>query len=383
MFVPIANEPRDYAWGSRTLLADYLGRDRSGDPEAELWFGAHPGCPALVTAGAGTGATLDAALDAAELRHPAILLKVLAAGEPLSLQVHPDAARAKAGFEREDAAGIPRDAPERCYRDPHPKPELVVAVTPFEALSGFRPHEQALAVFDALADEDARLAPVAERVRAGDALAWLLSDAADVARAVEAVPSAAAAIAPAHPVEADTVARLVAAHPRDPGILIALLLNRVTLQPGEALYLPAGNMHAYLSGLGIELMSASDNVLRCAFTPKHIDVAELLEVVDRTPLADPRLPAERLEGATAYRPDAPFELRRVAGEHRAPAARALLIAARPARIVVDEEAHELRAGEGAWIDADAPFSVASEEAWLALERDTPGARLPARGARHS
>ncbi|UOW01164.1 mannose-6-phosphate isomerase, class I [Agrococcus sp. SCSIO52902] len=372
MFVPIANEPRAYAWGSRTLLADYLGRDASGDPEAELWLGAHPGCPSTVAAGEHAGRGLGEALEAWGRPQPALLLKALAAAEPLSLQAHPDASEAQEGFAREDRLGIARDAPERNYRDPHPKPELIVAVTPFEALSGFRPAGEALRVLDALAAADARLAPVAARVRAGDALAWLLSGGDEVAAAVAAAEAAAPAIAAAHPVEADTVDRLARTHPGDPGILVALLLNRVSLAPGEALYLPAGNLHAYLEGLAIELMGPSDNVLRGGLTPKHVDVPELLRVVDTTPLVEPRLASTPLEGAVAYRPAAPFELRRIAGVHRVEGGvRGLLLAARPTRVAIDGAEHELPQAAGAWIDAAEPFEVRSDEAWLALERDTP------------
>ena len=371
MFVPITNAPRDYAWGSRRLLADYLGREPSGGPEAELWLGAHPGSPSTVTAGEHEGLELGAAIDAEDGRQPAMLLKVLAAAEPLSLQAHPDAVRARAGFEREEAAGIARDAPHRSYRDPFAKPEMIVAVTPFEALSGFRPAADARRVFDALADVDARFAPVAARVRAGDALAWLLSGAAEVAPAVSAAVARADAIAAAMPVEADTLRRVSDAHPGDPGILVALLLERLSLQPGEALFLPAGNLHAYLEGLGIELMGPSDNVLRGGLTPKHVDVAELLAVAATSRTGDPRLPAVELEGALAYRPPAPFELRRIEGAHAAPAGRALLLAVAPATLEVDDRRHELGAADGAWIDTAEPFSVDSAEAWLALELDTP------------
>ncbi|WP_347756287.1 mannose-6-phosphate isomerase, class I [Agrococcus sp. ProA11] len=371
MFVPIANQPRDYAWGSRTLLADYLGREPSGGPEAELWLGAHPGCPSRVTAGEQAGMDLGAAIEAAGGRQPSMLLKVLAAAEPLSLQVHPDAARARAGFEREDAAGVARDAPHRNYRDPFAKPELIVAVTPFEALSGFRPVDDAERVFDGLAALDARCAPVAERVRAGGGLAWLLSGAPEVAPAVRAAADRIDDIAATLPGEADTIRRLALAHPGDPGILVALLLNRLSLAPGEALYLPAGNLHAYLEGLGIELMGPSDNVLRGGLTPKHVDVPELLAVVDTTPQIDPRLPSRPLDGAVAYRPPAPFELRRVDGAHSVAAGRGLLLAVSPATVDVDGDRRRLAASEAAWIDTDAPFRVDAAEAWLALDLDTP------------
>lgn len=371
MFVPIANEPRDYAWGSSTLLASYLGRDASGGPEAELWLGAHAGSPAVVTDGPHAGTDLGAAIEAEGGRQPGMLLKVLAAAQPLSLQAHPDADRARAGFEREDAAGIARDAPDRNYRDPHPKPEIIVAVTPFEALSGFRPTAEATAVAAALREADDRTRPLLEHVVAGDALPWLLSGGPEVAPLVDAVVAIAPRLARSHPVEADTVARLAATHPGDPGILVALLLNRVSLAPGEALFLPAGNLHAYLSGLGMELMGPSDNVLRGGLTPKHVDVAELLAVVDPTPLADPRLPAEPIEGATAYRPAAPFELRRVSGAHEVAGGRGLLLVVSGGTATVDGRAHRLRRADAAWIDTATPFRIEAAEAWLALEHDTP------------
>ncbi|MGC5076993.1 mannose-6-phosphate isomerase, class I [Agrococcus sp. DT81.2] len=380
MFVPIANEPRDYAWGSTTLLASYLGRSGSGGPEAELWLGAHPASPSVVARGPHAGSELGSVLDAEGARRPAMLLKVLAAAQPLSLQAHPDAGRAREGWEREERLGIPLDAPHRSYRDPNPKPEIIVAVTSFEALSGFRPRAQASEVAAALAAADERAAPLVEHVSAGDALPWLLSGSPDVAPVVEAAVAARDELARTHPVEADTVARLSSAHPGDPGILVALLLNRVSLAPGEALFLPAGNLHAYLSGLGIELMGPSDNVLRGGLTPKHVDVAELLAVVDRTPLVDPRLPAEPLDGAVAYRPSAPFELRRVAGRHDVDAGRALLLAVSDATVTVDGETHRMRAADAAWIDTAAPFRVDAAEAWLALERDTPQAGVPALSA---
>ncbi|WP_342384318.1 mannose-6-phosphate isomerase, class I [Agrococcus sp. KRD186] len=376
MFVPIANDPRGYAWGSTRLLADYLRRTPSGGPEAELWLGAHPGSPSRVTGGEHLGLDLSQAIEAAGRTQPVMLLKVLAAAEPLSLQAHPNAARARAGHEREDVAGIARDAPHRNYRDPFAKPELVVAVTPFEALSGFRPREQAQGVAEALAAVDARFGPLAEHVRSGDALAWLLSGALEVRAAIAAASERSDAIAAALPDEADTIARLAAAHPGDPGILVALLLNRVSLAPGEALYLPAGNLHAYLEGLGMELMGPSDNVLRGGLTSKHVDVDELLAIVDETPLEDPRLPAMELDGAIAYRPEAPFELRLVEGTHRVGPGRALLLAISPTRIDVDGVTHELDVAQAAWIDTEVDFSVASDEAWLALECDTPEGSPP-------
>ncbi|MET0933019.1 MAG: mannose-6-phosphate isomerase, class I [Mycetocola sp.] len=332
MFVPIVNTPRDYAWGSRTEIAGLLGREPSGRPEAELWLGAHPGSPARILtpdAVGGSGTLADwIAADAAStgLSEPRLpfLLKLLAADAPLSLQAHPSPEQARDGFAREEAAGVPLDAPTRNYKDAFHKPELIFALSDsFDALCGFRP------VADAAADVDALLAVPGLAGDALEALATfrmsldgrpdadvlrrvvgsLLRD--DVSVLVRAVTDAAASAAESPAV--DTVRLLAEHYPGDPGIVVSLLIHRVTLSRGDVLYLPAGNIHAYLRGFGVELMAASDNVLRGGLSPKHIDVDELMGVLDFTPAPVPYLEAEQpADGVDLYRPDVPdFELAHV------------------------------------------------------------------------
>ncbi|MET0304196.1 MAG: mannose-6-phosphate isomerase, class I [Microbacteriaceae bacterium] len=338
MLIAIENTPRDYAWGSTTAIAELLGHAPTGAPEAELWLGAHPGSPSRVVGAAGSGdsaAGADTLLDVVDGRLP-FLLKVLAAATPLSLQAHPTPEQAEAGFARENAAGVPEGASDRNYKDAFHKPELIFALSdPFRALCGFRAVEQTLAVLEPVAAE-ARIAPLVERLRgvadaadeagaaadasggdSGDArilrstFEWLISGGDDVDALVAALIEAAA--------EADgpswqTVRQLADHYPGDPGIAISLLINSVSLSPGEVLYLPAGNIHAYLEGLGIELMAASDNVLRGGLTPKHVDVPELLDVLDFEPLPVPYLsPSHPAPGISVFRPDVPdFELTVVA-----------------------------------------------------------------------
>ncbi|MFC7431096.1 MULTISPECIES: mannose-6-phosphate isomerase, class I [unclassified Agrococcus] len=367
----IANDVRDYAWGSDALLADLLGSEPSGGPEAELWLGAHPAWPARLD----DGTPLDVALADAGAEQPGILLKALAAAHALSLQVHPSTAQAQAGFAAEEAAGVPLDASHRSYRDPRSKPELIVAVTPFEALSGFQPTARTLAVLDALAAIDGRVAPYAAIVRRStrEALAWLLAGGGDVDDVVAGVVAAAPSLPAEHAAAADTVARLTADYPGDAGIATALMLHRVSLAPGEGVFLPAGNLHAYLEGLGIELMEASDNVLRGGLTTKHVDRDELLRVVDVTPVDDPMLHPVPLEGATAYRPAAPFELRHVMGAHDAgPAACAVVLAVAPTTVEVAGVRLDLARGEAAFASSPEAIRLDTRDAWLALEvRDTP------------
>ena len=347
MFVRIGNTPRDYAWGSTQAIADLLGTEPSGGPEAELWLGAHPGSPSRILDPSQTGGAADLAawfaedasraLGSPEPRLP-YLLKVLAADGPLSLQAHPSAAQAKAGYDREEAEGIPVDSPDRNYRDPYPKPELIFALSePFDALCGFRDPAVSAAVLAGLAlatdGEGRRAIESFGRSLAGDpsvalrrATEWLLGRDPAVSGLVAAVLDAAQRVTPdadpATRLAADTAMMLAQAFPGDPGIVLALLLNRVALRPGQVLYLPAGNIHAYLRGLGIELMTASDNVLRGGLTPKRIDVAELVSILDFSPIEAKPLEAERPRaGVEVFRPDVPdFALDHVVVDDRVPQA---------------------------------------------------------------
>lgn len=315
MFVGITNTPRDYAWGSATAIADLLGTAPSGGPEAELWLGTHPGSPAQ---------TADGSL--ADIATLPFLLKVLAAASPLSLQAHPTIAQARAGFARENAAGVPLDAANRNYKDELHKPEIIFALSPFRALCGFRPAAEVTASLERLigaAPGNAPLSGWQDRLGSDDDIRecfeWLISRGPGVDELVSALVLAARLVeGPRYTL----VGELAAAYPGDPGIAISLMLNLAELSPGEVLFLPAGNIHAYIEGLGIELMAASDNVLRGGLTPKHVDVAELLSVLDFTPLPVPYLRAIS-DGPTAdvFRPNVrDFELVHVTGDVSLPLA---------------------------------------------------------------
>ncbi len=340
MFVGITNSPRPYAWGSTTAIAQLLGHDTSVTPEAELWLGAHPGSPSVILDPSQTGGATDLAewiaSDPATALGPyaasgrlPFLLKILAAASPLSLQAHPTAEQAKLGFERENDLGVPLDAPHRNYKDPFPKPELIYALSPeFDALCGFRPLEETRALLEALrvaslTMEDPQPQPLDDLIESlsgsdvalQETFEWLIRNSTGVPTLVSLVTTLAELGIGGYGAEMATVTALAAEYPGDPGIVISLLLNRVTLAAGEVLYLPAGNIHAYLSGLGVELMAASDNVLRGGLTPKHIDVPELLDVLDFTPVSVPYLVSDdSIPGVSVFRPDVDdFELLRVDG----------------------------------------------------------------------
>lgn len=305
------NPIQDYSWGSRTVIAELLGRPSPASrPEAELWIGAHPKAPSRVSEPAGLGA-LDALIarepvsilgrDVCERFGPELpfLLKVLAAAEPLSIQAHPDREQARRGWARENAEGIPKDAPRRNYRDANHKPELVCALSPFVALKGFRPCEEiaerlAPALRPELSDELARLA----RERSPAALRELLARLLTLTGDEHARVLRRAAARPVHDPAWAWVARLLEKYPTDLGVLAPLYLNLVELAPGEALYLPAGELHAYLEGSALELMASSDNVLRGGLTQKHVDVPELLATLAFKPRPPEILSARTSDPAT-------------------------------------------------------------------------------------
>lgn len=337
MLLAIDNDPRDYAWGRRGAISALLGRPATDAVEAELWLGAHHGSPSRIRGGAGgdlaAAVAADPALTGGAGRVP-FLLKVIAPGAPLSLQAHPAAERAREGFAREEAAGVPLDAPERNYQDPFPKPELLVALEDgFEALAGLRPAADAVSRFALMAGRpgvdpaDARLVrglAASLDVPAGTGPAAFLERQLRGGPEVAAEIAAVSRVATGHPDRHPVQARLAAAYPGDPGIVISVLLHHVVLARGEAVYLPAGSLHAYLDGLGLELMTASDNVLRGGLTPKRVDVPELLAALDATPRPEPRLRPRPLPGGgLEYRPedpDAGFGLAWVSGEAELPLA---------------------------------------------------------------
>jgi mannose-6-phosphate isomerase len=293
---------RHYPWGSRTVIPELLGEPSPADrPYAELWVGAHPDEPSVLS----DGTPLDKAIE----RRPEhllgagvrkrfgnrlpFLMKVLAAEQPLSLQAHPTNEQAQAGFAAEEAAGVPRDDPTRTFKDPFHKPELILALTPFEALCGFRPVEESLHCLAKL--QVPELKPtIAALARGGlrAAIPQLIALSAEHrAVLVNAAAEAAARFVAAHDPEFINTYRWAASlaetYPGDPGVVISLMCNHLKLAPGEAVFLPAGNLHAYLSGAGVEVMASSDNVLRGGLTGKHVDLAALIEVLDFT---DGRVP---------------------------------------------------------------------------------------------
>ena len=300
---------QSYPWGSRSLIAEMKGEPPANHPEAELWYGIHPGGPAAVD-----NVPLGEIIAKDPEFHLGIkcqerfgdqlpyLLKLLAAGEPLSLQAHPSLEQAREGYARENARGLPLDAPDRNYRDDNHKPELIVALTPFYAMAGFRPFKRTLELFGVLncptLDRYVTIADInggeSENLRAlfttwitipSTARKELIDDIIAAARRVVAAGQAKQWI-----IETlQNLIKLEEFYPGDAGVLGALLLNFVTIAPGDAIYLDAGNLHAYCYGLGVEIMASSDNVLRGGLTAKHVDVPELVKVLNFNSIANPSI----------------------------------------------------------------------------------------------
>jgi mannose-6-phosphate isomerase len=301
-----------YAWGSRTAIAELEGRPApTAQPEAELWMGAHPSAPSGV-ARAGGRTTLDVVIagDPSRELGPEIaarfggrlpfLLKVLAAETALSIQVHPSREQAEAGYRAENERGLAPGDKSRNYVDDWPKPELLCALTRFEVLAGMRTPEDAAALLGALKVDE--LAPLATELAAtadpaaltgalATILTWPADGRAALVTQVVAACERIAARGGEYAAACAATVRIAGEHPGDLGIVASLLLRHEVLQPGEAVFMPAGGLHSYLHGTGIELLANSDNVVRAGLTPKHIDVPELLKLTDPAavvPVIEPR-----------------------------------------------------------------------------------------------
>ena len=286
---------KHYHWGSPEAIPALLGRSPDGHPYAEWWLGTHHAGEATLADGRQLGDV------AGSLPY---LLKLLSAAEPLSLQTHPSTAQARAGFDAEELAGIALDDPTRTYRDRLAKPELLVALTPFVALCGFRPLDTSTALLAAIGADD-----LATRLTR-DGLAATV---AQLYHGEFAIGPTVARCAASPIAEARLVTQLATRYPADPSALVALLLNRLELRPGQSVYLTPGNLHAYVSGTAVEIMGDSDNVIRGGLTTKHVDVIALLDLLDYAPLSDPFVhPVAHGPHAVHYpTPGAPFALDRI------------------------------------------------------------------------
>ncbi len=292
----LLNNPiQNYAWGSPTAIPELLGQPVTGEPLAELWMGAHPKAPSMAGVDGKQVPLINLIQEnpveilgskiAAQFNNALpFLFKVLAAGRPLSIQAHPNRKQAELGFKHENALGIPVSAPNRNYRDASHKPEIICALTPFWALNGFRKMPDIIAFMDKVCPKDLF----------GEISLLNTGQPSSLKAFFEAImtldPEKQQKITGIAAENAENVSdenhafewmiKLHKEYPGDIGLFAPVILNLVRLEPGQAMFLPAGELHAYLDGVGIELMANSDNVLRGGLTPKHVDVPELLKVLN-------------------------------------------------------------------------------------------------------
>ena len=341
-----------------------MGVPPTGEPQAELWLGAHPRAPSVLRR-SGTNRPLNQVIaddpigelgeDAAQTFGGELpfLVKILAVDQPLSLQTHPTRSQAQAGFDSEEEQGIPLDAEHRAYRDRNHKPELICALEPFTALCGLRPPESAAALLGSL--EVTALDPVITFLQAGElasALRWLLEQPPESGTEIAQHVAAACSKSGPFPGERHWGVRIGDQHPGDIGVAVALMLNLVRLEPGQALFLGAGNLHMYLRGAAVEIMANSDNVLRGGLTSKHVDIPALLDVVDCHP-HEVLVQAPTSSCSTFQSPVPEFSLTRVelAGSQQfTPSGPEIVLCASGSVMVAG---HEITGGRAVWVPAGA------------------------------
>jgi len=400
---------RNYDWGKTTGLSSVLGTRPSGEPEAELWMGAHPGAPSKTSATGVDTSDLRTLLEQnpdfvgesrAELPY---LFKVLAADRPLSLQVHPNRAQAEEGYRREEALGVSRDAPFRNYKDANHKPELLYALTDFSALCGFLPSVKMIQRLEhyGVGSESSSLDEALDSLRANSAPSNLsrlfesffslshteLKKSLSKARQV-AEKDAVNSFDPQLKRFNSHLLAIHEAYGTDPGVLAALTLHFVEMREGEAIYLPAGVPHSYLEGVGLEIMASSDNVLRAGLTTKHVDVPELMKTV-RFEAQEPRLVSPSLKGETGttesrFRTEAEeFELSLITlgqgGRFRARGPDILLVLEGKIEVAADGRVLRLSQGEQAFCAGDDDYHVfgSGRFARASVPRDDEAASLSA------
>lgn len=371
-----------YPWGTKNYIPEIIGIAPDGRPHAEYWLGAHPSSPSALGRN-------RIALDKHLTQHPeelgekalavfgpqlSFLMKILSAEQPLSIQTHPSRSQAEDGFARQDAENIPLNSPRRIYRDPWPKPELIIALTEFHALSGFREPKQTMELFDGLGVADrltSVIGPLAAR-EGSSALAEVFLDILSLGEERQHLVDEVCAAAVNHRNNtgalgdfARTAIELDSFFPGEPGILAALLLNRITLKPGETLFMNPGQLHAYIKGTGIEVMGNSDNVIRGGLTKKHIDINELVQVVEftsRTPEISRGVPMG--PGLEIYRtPCKEFQTWRITPSSssialpRTDSARILVTIGGAVRLMSNTDTLDLASGESAYLPAEKEIYV--------------------------
>ena len=358
------NQIKHYEWGSPCMIPQFLGVENPGGKAwAEMWMGTHPAAPSQIQTG-------ESAVSLAELAGELpFLFKLLAVEKPLSLQAHPNTAQAQEGFARENSLSIALDASDRSYRDANHKPELLCAVSPFTVMAGFKQPDQiyrSLETFISSAPAAkffSRLLPALEagalkcfftelykfsKQELKDIVSFILENEAGIASDKCAVLND----------QWKLMKYFAALYPEDIAVISPLYLNLFTLDPGQAIYIPTGILHSYISGFGVELMTNSDNVLRCGLTSKHTGIGELMNILKFEPfmpqiIVSPPSPSWFCIPA----PEGDFSLSLMCSNGEKPAERIFSGNAPAICIVTDGELHTggvtFKKGESFFIPAEA------------------------------
>lgn len=307
----LENQILEYAWGSRTFISSLTGKETpSANPQAEMWMGAHTKAPSILKIennkiqlhkliSKHPVETLNSYVAEKFSKELPFLFKVLAASKPLSIQAHPDKIQAVEGFKRENLNKIPIDAPERNYRDKNHKPELICALSNMWLLKGFRHPSQIMELFGPF--EKVLNKKVIHSIKEPDAVEnlkgflkiLLYLDEGEKNNLLNEIKNISEKVIESNPAY-KWVSRLKKEYPNDIGALSPLFLNLINMKPGEAIFLPEREFHAYLEGAGLEIMANSDNVLRGGLTNKHIDKSELFNVLDFTPSETEKIKPKRI-----------------------------------------------------------------------------------------
>ena len=293
----LQNKIKHYEWGSLNLIPQFIGEENSkGVPYAELWIGTNKGAPSKVY-----GKTLHCKMvDLEEISGELpFLFKLLAVEKPLSIQVHPNKTQAEEGFKREEEAGLPLQSPARNYKDPNHKPEILCAVSPFTLMAGFRKPEEIQKSLEELITMIPQIkeiiTPLLHSLKncpLHDFFRILFNFSEIELEYITNLINEKVIITEIGVGEHGKVIsvyqwklmkKLAALYPKEIGILSPIFMNLITLKPGQSIFVPAGLLHCYISGFGVELMANSDNVLRCGLTPKYVDIPEVLKIVDFNP----------------------------------------------------------------------------------------------------
>lgn len=289
----IRGSVKDYDWGVVDGLAPWLGVDSQGEagrPQAELWFGVHPSGPSPLVETAGTLA------DELAREQAPVLAKILAAAKPLSVQVHPNAHDAQKMWQDQQIAG------PQILADSHEKAEVLLALEPFDAFVGWRPVGDAAEIVERIDG----LALAASALHAHDpitAMQMIIERKADAAAFARQLPTAVSAAQASGRLSRDLTEREIAAYeqaardfPEDIGVALTPMLDFTTLAPGDAVYLAPGIPHSYVRGVGFEVMTSSDNVLRLGLTGKPVFIEHAMKILDFT------TPVQLIRGSTVIAP---------------------------------------------------------------------------------